>query len=280
MDGVIVREDHLVPGADRFVARLAETGHPYLILTNNSMYTTRDLALRLDRLGLRVSPDAIWTSALATAKFLADQRPGGTAFAIGEAGLTTALYEVGYTLAEIRSGLRRPRRDAHVQLRAYREGDPAHQPRSPLHRHKPGPDRPEPERAAAGHRLGRGAHLGRDRRSALLHRQAESAHDQVGAAADRRPFRVDGHDRRPHGHGHRHRHRGRPRDDPRAHRHHRGRARPSVSATCRAASSTRSPTSSTRSSRSRPEWSLVCGQEPAYRQVTEPFGAEGGHSAL
>ena len=95
MDGVIVREDHLVPGADRFVARLAETGHPYLILTNNSMYTTRDLALRLGRMGLQVTPEAIWTSALATAKFLADQRPGGTAFAIGEAGLTTALYEVG-----------------------------------------------------------------------------------------------------------------------------------------------------------------------------------------
>jgi len=100
MDGVIVREDHLVPGADRFVARLAETGHPFLILTNNSMYTTRDLALRLGRMGLPVAPEAIWTSALATAKFLARQRPGGTAFAIGEAGLTTALHEVGYTLAE------------------------------------------------------------------------------------------------------------------------------------------------------------------------------------
>lgn len=100
MDGVIVREEHLVPGADRFIARLAATGHPYLILTNNSMYTTRDLALRLARLGLLVTPETIWTSALATAKFLADQRPGGTAFAIGEAGLTTALYEVGYTLAE------------------------------------------------------------------------------------------------------------------------------------------------------------------------------------
>jgi len=100
MDGVIVEEDHLVPGADRFVARLAETAPPFLILTNNSMYTTRDLAARLGRLGLHVAPDAIWTSALATAKFLADQRPGGTAFVIGEAGLTTALYEVGYTLAE------------------------------------------------------------------------------------------------------------------------------------------------------------------------------------
>jgi NagD protein len=100
MDGVIVREDSLVPGADRFVARLAETGHPYLILTNNSMYTARDLAARLDRLGLPVTPDTIWTSAMATAKFLDDQRPNGTAFAIGEAGLTTALYEAGYTLSE------------------------------------------------------------------------------------------------------------------------------------------------------------------------------------
>jgi NagD protein len=100
MDGVIVREDHLVPGADAFVARLAETGHPYLILTNNSMYTARDLSARLARLGLPVTPDVIWTSALATAKFLDDQRPNGTAFVIGEAGLTTALYEAGYTLSE------------------------------------------------------------------------------------------------------------------------------------------------------------------------------------
>ena len=100
MDGVIVREDSLVPGADAFVGRLAETSHPFLILTNNSMYTTRDLAARLGRLGLPVTPDVIWTSALATAKFLDDQRPNGTAFVIGEAGLTTALYEAGYTLSE------------------------------------------------------------------------------------------------------------------------------------------------------------------------------------
>ena len=100
MDGVIVREDHLVPGADAFVARLAETGHPFLILTNNSMYTARDLAARLGRLGLPVTPERIWTSALATAKFLDDQRPNGTAFVIGETGLTTALYEAGYTQAE------------------------------------------------------------------------------------------------------------------------------------------------------------------------------------
>ncbi len=100
MDGVIVREDHLVEGADRFIARLREAGYPFLILTNNSIYTARDLAARLARLGLHVPPEAIWTSALATAKFLGAQRPGGTAFVIGESGLTTALHDAGYTLVE------------------------------------------------------------------------------------------------------------------------------------------------------------------------------------
>jgi NagD protein len=100
MDGVIVREDHLVPGADAFIARLIETDHPFLILTNNSTFTQRDLAARLGRVGLNVAPDRIWTSALATAKFLQQQRPDGTAFVIGEAGLTTALHDAGYTLVE------------------------------------------------------------------------------------------------------------------------------------------------------------------------------------
>lgn len=100
MDGVIVREDNLIPGADRFIARLRETGTPFLILTNNSRHTPRDLAARLQRIGLDVTDDDIWTSALATARFLADQRPNGTAFVIGESGLTTALYEAGYILTE------------------------------------------------------------------------------------------------------------------------------------------------------------------------------------
>ena len=100
IDGVIVREDHLVPGADRFIARLVETDHPFLILTNNSIFTPRDLAARLARMGLQVDAGCIWTSALATAKFLDDQRPDGSAFVIGESGLTTALYEAGYTLVE------------------------------------------------------------------------------------------------------------------------------------------------------------------------------------
>lgn len=97
MDGVIVREDQLVPGADRFVARLREAGRRFLILTNNSRHSPRDLAAHLRRLGLDVSDGDIWTSAMATARFLAEQRPEGSAYIVGESGLTTALYEAGYT---------------------------------------------------------------------------------------------------------------------------------------------------------------------------------------
>jgi len=97
MDGVIVREDQLVPGAERFVARLREAGRRFLVLTNNSRHTPRDLAAHLRRLGFELTDADIWTSALATARFLADQRPEGSAFIIGESGLTTALYEAGYT---------------------------------------------------------------------------------------------------------------------------------------------------------------------------------------
>ncbi len=100
MDGVLVHEQSAIPGADRFLARLREKGLPFLVLTNNSMYTRRDLTARLRTIGLDVPEEAIWTSALATANFLAGQRPGGTAFAIGEAGLTTALHDAGYTLTD------------------------------------------------------------------------------------------------------------------------------------------------------------------------------------
>lgn len=97
MDGVLVHEEQAIPGAERFLARLAELGLPFLVLTNNSIYTRRDLAARLRASGLEVPESSIWTSALATAGFLADQRPDGSAFVIGEAGLTTALHEAGYT---------------------------------------------------------------------------------------------------------------------------------------------------------------------------------------
>jgi 5'-nucleotidase len=100
MDGVLVHEEELIPGADRFITRLRELGLPFLVLTNNSIYTRRDLAARLRATGLDVPEEAIWTSALAAARFLQDQRPQGSAFVIGEAGLTTALHASGYTLTD------------------------------------------------------------------------------------------------------------------------------------------------------------------------------------
>jgi NagD protein len=100
MDGVLVREETAIPGAPEFIARLRETGTPFSLLTNNSIWTRRDLAARLRAGGLDVPEESIWTSALATARFLEDQRPGGTAFVIGESGLTTALHAAGYTINE------------------------------------------------------------------------------------------------------------------------------------------------------------------------------------
>src|SRR5918993_999136 len=100
MDGVLVHEEAAIPGAAEFLAALRERDIPFLVLTNNSIYTRRDLAARLRTSGLEVPETSIWTSALATARFLEDQRPGGSAFVIGEAGLTTALHEGGYTLTE------------------------------------------------------------------------------------------------------------------------------------------------------------------------------------
>jgi NagD protein len=102
MDGVLVHEGQLVPGADRFVGALRSTGRPFLVLTNNSIYSARDLSARLGNLGLDVPPESIWTSAEATAAFLRSQRPGGTAFVVGEAGLTTALHDAGYVLTDQR----------------------------------------------------------------------------------------------------------------------------------------------------------------------------------
>jgi len=100
MDGVIIRGATLIPGAIEFVQRMRDQAIPFLILTNNSQYTPRDLQMRLSYMGLDVPTDAIFTSALATAQFLHSQRPGGRAYVIGESGLTTALHEVGYILTD------------------------------------------------------------------------------------------------------------------------------------------------------------------------------------
>lgn len=83
-----------------FIQRVRERDREFLILTNNSIYTPRDLAARLSNVGIEVAPDRIWTSALATAQFLADQAPDASAYVIGEAGLKTALHDVGYTVTD------------------------------------------------------------------------------------------------------------------------------------------------------------------------------------
>src|SRR5438093_8862509 len=100
MDGVLVREEQPIPGAERFIAALRKRGAAFLVLTNNSIYARRDLSARLAASGLHVPEQAIWTSALATARFLEDQRPQGSAFVIGGSGLTTALHSAGYTINE------------------------------------------------------------------------------------------------------------------------------------------------------------------------------------
>lgn len=100
MDGVLVHEEHAIPGAAEFLEALQSSGKRFLVLTNNSIYTPRDLRARLLASGIDVPEEAIWTSALATAQFLASQRAGGSAYVIGEAGLTTALYNAGYVLTE------------------------------------------------------------------------------------------------------------------------------------------------------------------------------------
>lgn len=101
MDGVLVRGRTPIPGAQAFLERLDVAGRPFLILTNNPMYTPRDLAHRLASVGLRVPPERLFTSSMATAQFLAHQRPNGTAFAIGESGLTEALHDAGYVLTSM-----------------------------------------------------------------------------------------------------------------------------------------------------------------------------------
>jgi NagD protein len=100
MDGVLVHEGQALPGAAEFLRRLRDNDRPFLVLTNNSIYTARDLRARLAASGLDVPEEAIWTSALATAQFLADQHPSGSAYVVGEAGLTTALHDIGYVLTD------------------------------------------------------------------------------------------------------------------------------------------------------------------------------------
>jgi NagD protein len=102
MDGVLVRGRKPIPGAQEFIARLIVSQTRFLVLTNNPLYTPRDLSHRLASEGIRIPEENLFTSAMATAQFLASQRPNGTAFVIGESGLTHALHAVGYTQSQVK----------------------------------------------------------------------------------------------------------------------------------------------------------------------------------
>ena len=100
MDGVLHREGDLIPGADEFIGTLRDEGVEFMVLTNNSIQTPRDLSAKLVRMGLDIPEERIWTSATATAKFLQQQAGQASAYVIGEAGLTTALHEIGWILTD------------------------------------------------------------------------------------------------------------------------------------------------------------------------------------
>src|SRR4051812_19887661 len=100
MDGVLVHENQALPGSSELIQQWRDQGTPFLVLTNNSIFTPRDLAARLRTSGLDVPEESIWTSALATADLLKSQMPGGSAYVIGEAGLTTALHEAGFIMTD------------------------------------------------------------------------------------------------------------------------------------------------------------------------------------
>ena len=100
MDGVIYRGSELIRGADRFIGQLLADDIPFLFLTNNSQRTQRDVATKLQRMGIPVEDHHVFTCAMATASFLSDQKPCGTAYVIGEGGLHSALHDVGYSIVE------------------------------------------------------------------------------------------------------------------------------------------------------------------------------------
>ena len=100
MDGVLIKENKPVEGAEKFLKELQDNDTNYMVLTNNSIFTPRDLSARLALSGIDIPAERIWTSALATAAFLDEQNPYGTAYVVGETGLTTAIHEAGYILTD------------------------------------------------------------------------------------------------------------------------------------------------------------------------------------
>ena len=242
MDGVLVHEEEPIPGGPEFIEALKASGLQFLVLTNNSIFTPRDLRARLLGSGIDVPEEAIWTSALATAQFLADQRPRGSAYVVGEAGLTNALHDIGYVMTD-----RDPDYVVLGETRTYSFEAITRAIRlveagARFIATNPDVSGPSPAGLAARDRLGGRADQHRDRPVAVLHRQAEPADDALGAQPARGALRDHGDGRRPDGHRHHQRPRGRA-----AHRagHHRldpAARTSSGSPTGRPGSSTRSPT--------------------------------------
>jgi NagD protein len=100
MDGVIYRSSQLIPGAVEFIRLLCDWNIPFLFLTNNSQRTRRDVATKLQRMGMPIEEKHIFTCAMATARILARQNPRGTAYVIGEGGLLNALHLNGYSVVD------------------------------------------------------------------------------------------------------------------------------------------------------------------------------------
>jgi NagD protein len=100
MDGVLIRGRVPIPGAVKFIETLNERELPYLVLTNNPLYTPRDLSHRLSTMGFNLPAERIFTSAIATARFMNRQRPHGKAYVMGESGLTDAIHSVGYVITD------------------------------------------------------------------------------------------------------------------------------------------------------------------------------------
>ncbi len=100
MDGVLVRGNTVIPGAQDFIGRLLEQEARFLVLTNNPLFTPGDLSHRLRIIGLDISPEHIFTSAMATARFLQTQSERSTAYVVGESGLTSEIHRAGYVITD------------------------------------------------------------------------------------------------------------------------------------------------------------------------------------
>ena len=245
MDGVLVHEEDPIPGAAEFIDALKASGLKYLLLTNNSIFTRRDLRARLLGSGIDVPEDHIFTSALATADFLDDQRPGGSAYVVGESGLITAMHDIGYVMTD-----RNPDYVVLGETRTYSFEAITKAIRLIENGARfiaTNPDRSGPSHQGTLPATGSVAALisSATGSRALLRRQAQPADDAQRPQPDRGALRDDGDGRRPDGHRHRQRAGGRAAHDPGRHRLDRARPGRDASPTGRPAWSTPSPTSST-----------------------------------